>query len=247
LLNLESRKGKAPGGYQSSLTEARLPFIFMNAVGLDGDVRTLLHESGHAFHVFATRQESLGDYRHAPIEFCEVASMSMELLGGEYLSVFYPDPEDFRRSRRKHLEGILGVLPWIARVDAFQHWIYTHPGHTVEEREGQWLALHRRFGGIEDWSGFEQAQRSWWHRQLHIFELPFYYIEYAIAQLGALQVWIRSKKDFNKAVADYWSALQLGGSKPLPELFERAGIRFDFGPAALNPLMKAVEEELDRL
>jgi oligoendopeptidase F len=247
LLNLESRKGKAPGGYQSSLTEARLPFIFMNAVGLDSDVRTLLHESGHAFHVFATRQEPLGDYRHAPIEFCEVASMSMELLGGEYLSYFYPNPEDFKRSRRKHLEGILSVLPWIARVDAFQHWIYTHPGHTVEEREEQWLALHWRFGGIEEWSGFEQALRSGWHRQLHIFELPFYYIEYAIAQLGALQVWIRSKKDFKKAVADYWSALQLGGSRALPELFKRAGIEFDFGPAALSPLMKAVEEEIGKL
>jgi oligoendopeptidase F len=130
LLNLESRKGKAPGGYQSSLTEARLPFIFMNAVGLDGDVRTLLHESGHAFHVFATQQEMLGHYRHAPIEFCEVASMSMELLGSEYLSVFYPKAEDLQRSRQKHLEGILDILPWIARVDAFQHWIH-----------GSWTAM----------------------------------------------------------------------------------------------------------
>lgn len=247
LLNLESRKGKAPGGYQSSLTEARLPFIFMNAVGLDGDVRTLLHESGHAFHVFATRQESLGHYRHAPIEFCEVASMSMELLGSDYLSVFYPEAEDLKRSRKKHLEGVLDILPWIARVDAFQHWIYTTPGRTDEERQAYWLSLHRRFGGIEDWSGFEDAQRTSWHRQLHIFELPFYYIEYAIAQLGALQVWINSKKDFRKAVADYWSALQLGGSKALPDLFRSAGIKFDFGPATLGPLMEAVGEELEKL
>jgi oligoendopeptidase F len=247
LLNLESRKGKAPGGYQSSLTEARLPFIFMNAVGLDGDVRTLLHESGHAFHVFATQQEALGHYRHAPIEFCEVASMSMELLGSEYLSVFYPKPEDLKRSRKKHLEGILDILPWIARVDAFQHWIYTTPGHSDTEREAQWLSLHRRFGGIEDWGGFEEAQRTSWHRQLHIFELPFYYIEYAIAQLGALQVWINSKEDFKKAVADYWSALQLGGSKPLPQLFRSANIKFEFGPATLGPLMEAVGEELEKL
>jgi oligoendopeptidase F len=246
LLNLESRKGKAPGGYQSSLTEARLPFIFMNAVGLDGDVRTLLHESGHAFHVFATQQETLGHYRHAPIEFCEVASMSMELLGSEYLSVFYPKAEDLQRSRQKHLEGILDILPWIARVDAFQHWIYTTPGHSNGEREAQWLSLHQRFGGIEDWSGFEEAQRSSWHRQLHIFELPFYYIEYAIAQLGALQVWINSKEDFKKAVADYWSALQLGGSKSLPQLFRSANIKFEFGPATLGPLMEAVGEELER-
>ena len=247
LLNLDSRKGKAPGGYQSSLTEARLPFVFMNAVGLDGDVRTLLHEAGHAFHVFATREEPIGHYRHAPIEFCEVASMSMELLGGEYLSVFYPNPEDLDRSRKKHLEAIIDILPWIARVDAFQHWIYTRPNHTVDERRAYWVELHQRFGGIEDWSDFEHAQATSWHRQLHIFELPFYYIEYAIAQLGALQVWINSKKDFRAAVADYWSALQLGGSRPLPELFARAKVKFDFGPSALEPLMAAVEAELEKL
>jgi oligoendopeptidase F len=247
LLNLESRKGKAPGGYQSSLAEARLPFVFMNAVGLDGDVGTLLHEAGHAFHVFATREEPIGHYRHAPIEFCEVASMSMELLGGEYLSVFYPNPEDLDRSRKKHLEGVIDILPWIARVDAFQHWIYTRPNHTVDERRAYWVELHRRFGGIEDWSDFEHAQATSWHRQLHIFELPFYYIEYAIAQLGALQVWINAKKDFHAAVADYWSALQLGGSRPLPELFARAKVKFDFGPSALEPLMAAVEAELEKL
>jgi oligoendopeptidase F len=247
LLNLESRKGKAPGGYQSSLAEARLPFVFMNAVGLDGDVRTLLHEAGHAFHVFATREEPIGHYRHAPIEFCEVASMSMELLGGEYLSVFYANPEDLKRSRKRHLEGIIDILPWIAQVDAFQHWIYTRPNHTVDERRAYWVRLHRRFGGIEDWSDFEQAQATSWHRQLHIFELPFYYIEYAIAQLGALQVWINAKQDFHAAVADYWSALQLGGSRPLPELFARAKVKFDFGPSALEPLMAAVEAELEKL
>jgi oligoendopeptidase F len=173
--------------------------------------------------------------------------MSMELLGSESLSVFYPNPEDLKRSRRKHLEDVLDILPWIARVDAFQHWIYTTPGHSTEEREAQWLELHRRFGGIEDWSGFEQAQASSWHRQLHIFELPFYYIEYAIAQLGVLQIWINSRRDFEKAVDDYWSALQLGGSQTLPELFRRANIKFDFGPATLKPLMEAVAEELERL
>jgi oligoendopeptidase F len=247
LLNLESRKGKAPGGYQSSLTEARLPFIFMNAVGLDGDVRTLLHEAGHAFHVFATRDEPLGHYRHAPIEFCEVASMSMELLGGEQLDEFYSNSEDLKRSRKKHLEGIIDILPWIARVDAFQHWIYTHPKHSIEDRRKYWLHLHDRFGGLEDWTGFELAQATSWHRQLHIFELPFYYIEYAIAQLGALQVWVNSKSDFSTAVASYWDALRLGGSRPLPELFARANIRFDFGPSSLKPLMEVVEKELETL
>lgn len=247
LLDLESRKGKAPGGYQSSLEEARLPFIFMNAVGLDGDVRTLLHEAGHAFHVFATRDEPLTDYRHAPIEFCEVASMGMELLGGEFLSVFYPNSEDLNRSRKRHLEGIIDILPWIARVDAFQHWIYTHLDHSVEERREAWLEQHRRFGGIEDWSEFEHFQATSWHRQLHIFELPFYYIEYAIAQLGALQVWLNSKKDFGKAVNDYWNALRLGGSRPLPELFSGANIQFDFGPDVLLPLMLSVEKELEKI
>ena len=247
LLNLESRKGKAPGGYQSSLTEARLPFIFMNAVGLDGDVRTLLHEAGHAFHVFVTRDEPLGHYRHAPIEFCEVASMSMELLGGEQLEEFYPSNEDLKRSRKRHLEGIIDILPWIARVDAFQHWIYTHPEHSIEERRRHWLDLHQRFGGLEDWTGFELAQATSWHRQLHIFELPFYYVEYAIAQLGALQVWLNSKSDFSGAVASYWAALQLGGSRSLPELFARANIRFDFGPSSLKPMMEAVEKELETL
>ncbi|MFN8007618.1 MAG: M3 family oligoendopeptidase [Terriglobia bacterium] len=247
LLDLESRKGKAPGGYQSSLEEARLPFIFMNAVGLDGDVRTLLHEAGHAFHVFATQSEPLSDYRHAPIEFCEVASMSMELLGGEFLNIFYSNTEDQHRSKQRHLEGIIDILPWIARVDAFQHWIYTHPGHSVEERRAAWLDLHQRFGGSEDWTGFSQAQATSWHRQLHIFELPFYYIEYAIAQLGALQIWLNAKNDSRQAIESYWSALQLGGSRPLPELFARAGIRFDFGPDVLLPLMSAVEEELDQV
>ncbi len=191
--------------------------------------------------------EPLTDYRHAPIEFCEVASMSMELLGGEFLSVFYPISEDFNRSRKRHLEGIIDILPWIARVDAFQHWIYTHPEHSVEERRKAWLELHRRFGGIEDWSQLEHIQATSWHRQLHIFELPFYYIEYAIAQLGALQVWLNSKKDFGKAVNDYWNALQLGGSRPLPELFTGANIRFDFGPDVLLPLMESVERELENI
>ncbi|MEW5974647.1 MAG: M3 family oligoendopeptidase [Acidobacteriota bacterium] len=247
LLDLESRKAKAPGGYQSSLTESRLPFIFMNAVGLDGDVRTLLHEFGHAFHVFATRHLSIGEYRHAPLEFCEVASMSMELLGGEFLSIFYADPAEERRSRKRHLEGVIDILPWIAQVDAFQHWIYTHAEHSVQQREDAWQNLYQRFGGLEDWTGLEQARRSSWHRQLHIFELPFYYIEYAIAQLGALQVWIRAKTDLVGAVEEYWNALQLGGSRPLPELFRKAGIRFDFRPEVLKPLMDAVGEELDKL
>ena len=243
LLDLANRKGKAPGGYQSTLAEARLPFIFMNAVGLQRDVETILHEAGHAFHALATREEDLYAYRSAPIEFCEVASMSMELLGNGFIEEFYSAP-DARRARRTHLEGIAGIFPWIATVDAFQHWIYTHPGHSRDERSAAWLKLMDRFGGSVDWTGQEKARAHLWHRQLHIFIHPFYYIEYGIAQLGALQVWANSKRDSAGALQDYKKALGLGGSRPLPELFQAAGCRFQFNGAAIRPLAKAVEQEL---
>jgi oligoendopeptidase F len=232
LLDLESRKGKAPGGYQATLTEHRVPFIFMNAVGRDDDVRTLLHEGGHAFHSLAARSEPLHIYRHAPIEFCEVASMGMELLASPYLEVFH-SPKDAERSHREHLEHIVWILCWIATIDAFQHWIYTYPQHSHSQREEQWLELHRRFGGIESWEGYEDALRSAWQRQLHLFLHPFYYIEYGIAQLGALGVWLRAQKNQTEAVKAYRRALAFGGSKPLPELFQAAGLSFDFGPRAV--------------
>lgn len=243
LLDLANRKGKAPGGYQTTLEGDRLPFIFMNAVGLDGDVRTLLHEGGHAFHALASRGETLAAYREAPIEFCEVASMSMELLGARDLETFY-GPGDSDRSYRQLLEGIVLILPWIATVDAFQHWIYSHPGYSRDERRAAWNALLDRFGGIVDWSGYEDARSSQWHRQLHIFLYPFYYIEYGIAQLGALQVWRNAAKDRASAVAAYKRGLSLGGSRPLPNLFEAAGIRFDFSEGTLAPLLEAVRSEL---
>jgi oligoendopeptidase F len=246
LLDLSNRKGKAPGGYQSTLSEARLPFIFMNAVGVQRDVETILHEAGHAFHALATRAEDLYSYRSAPIEFCEVASMSMELLGNKYLEEFYSKPEA-DRARRTHLEGILGIFPWIATVDAFQHWIYTHPNHTPDERRKAWLGLMDRFGGDIDWSGFEDIRANLWHRQLHIFIHPFYYIEYGIAQLGALQVWANSKKDTTAALAAYKSALALGGSRPLPELFSAAGCKFDFSRGTIEPLVKLVQNELSAM
>ena len=246
LLDLANRKGKAPGGYQTTLEADRLPFIFMNAVGVDGDVRTALHEGGHAFHTLASRGEPIAAYRDAPIEFCEVASMSMELLGGRDLGVFYADP-DAKRSYRELLEGIVLVLPWIATVDAFQHWIYRHLGHDRAERQAAWNALVDRFGGLVDWSGYEEVKAHSWHRQLHIFLYPFYYIEYGIAQLGALQVWRRSRLDRDAAVADYRSALALGGSRPLPELFRAAGATFDFSTATIAPLMADLCDELDRI
>jgi oligoendopeptidase F len=246
LLDLANRKGKAPGGYQTTLEADRLPFIFMNAVGVDGDLRTVLHEGGHAFHTLAARVEPLPEYRDAPIEFCEVASMSMELLGAPELTVFYSEA-DAKRSYRELLEGIVLILPWIATVDAFQHWIYRHPGHSRDDRRAAWNGLMDRFGGIIDWSGFEEVRSNSWHRQLHIFLYPFYYIEYGIAQLGALQVWQRSRVDRSAAVASYRSALALGGTRPLPELFEAAGARFDFSAATIAPLIRDVGEELHRL
>jgi oligoendopeptidase F len=246
LLDLANRKGKAPGGYQTTLEDDRLPFIFMNAVGLDGDVRTLLHEGGHAFHALASRGEPLAAYRESPIEFCEVASMSMELLGARDLREFY-EAADADRSYRQLLEGIVLILPWIATVDAFQHWVYAHPGHSRDDRRAAWVEILDRFGGGVDWSGYEDARASAWHRQLHIFLYPFYYIEYGIAQLGALQVWRRALTDRPGAVAAYRRALALGGSRPLPELFAAADIPFAFDEGALRPLMEAVGTELDKL
>ncbi len=246
LLDLENRKGKAPGGYQSTLGESRLPFIFMNSVGLQRDVETLLHESGHAFHALATRGEDFYFYRHAPIEFCEVASMAMELLGIEFAGEFY-DEREANRARQTHLEGIIGFFPWMATVDAFQHWIYTHPGHSREERSQAFAGLMERFGGEVDWTGYEDARANLWHRQLHIFLHPFYYVEYGIAQIGALEIWVNSSRDRAKALADYRSALALGGSRPLPELFRAAGCTFGFDADTVRPLIARASGELAAL
>ncbi|MDG3002340.1 M3 family oligoendopeptidase [Paludisphaera mucosa] len=246
LLDLANRKGKAPGGYQTNFEADRLPFIFMNAVGVDGDVRTLLHEGGHAFHTLASRGEPLAAYRESPLEFCEVASMTMELLGAGVADPFY-DPEKAERSYRKLLEGIVTILPWIATVDAFQHWLYANPDHTRDDRRGAWRGLVARFGGDVDWSGLEEARDHSWHRQLHIFLYPFYYIEYGVAQLGALQIWKRSLTDRAGAVAAYRGALAIGGARPLPQLFEAAGARFAFDSETIAPLMAAIGEELSHL
>ena len=246
LLDLGNRKGKAPGGYQATLNEARVPFIFMNAVGVQRDVETLLHEAGHAFHAQATRAENLYPYRHAPLEFCEVASMSMELLGSKHIEEFYGAAEA-RRARRVHLEGIILFFPWMATVDAFQHWIYTHPGHARSERTAAWVQLMERFGGEVDWAGLEAFRANLWHRQLHIFLHPFYYVEYGIAQLGALQVWANSRRDLRGAIAAYKKALALGGSRRLPDLFAAAGGRFAFDRETVRPLVELVRAELKNL
>jgi oligoendopeptidase F len=246
LLDLDNRKGKAPGGYQSTLAEARVPFIFMNAIGLQRDVETILHEAGHAFHAQATREENLYAYRSAPIEFCEVASMAMELLADDFLGEFYSASEA-NRARRTHLEGIIGFFPWMATVDAYQHWIYTHPNHTRAERKAAYLKLMDRFGGDVDYSGYEEIRAHSWHRQLHIFIHPFYYVEYGIAQLGALQIWANSKLSKEDALTDYKKSLALGGSRPLPELFSAAGAKFQFDAATIKPLIQLANSELKKL
>jgi oligoendopeptidase F len=243
-LDLDSRQGKQPGGYQCSLEESREPFIFMNAAGLHRDVEVLLHEGGHAFHCLAARNEPLVFLRSAPMEFCEVASMSMELLGADHFDVFYPDGSDAARAKRNLMEGIIRFLPWMATIDSFQHWLYTNPGHSAEARTAFWLSLLDRFGGEVDWTGLEGARASSWQKQLHLFHIPFYYIEYGIAQLGALQVWMKSRRDLQQALSNYRAALALGGTRSLPELFAAAGIQFDLSPRTLLPLMHALQEEL---
>jgi oligoendopeptidase F len=247
LLDLASRKGKAPGGYQESLSEARKPFIFWSAAGVDNDLRTLLHEGGHAFHSLACANDSLLAYRHAPTEFGEVASMSMELFAGPHLSVFYNE-QDARRSCRTHLEYAVYLLARVAMIDSFQHWIYENPSHSASERTEQWVKLHQRCDGqFVDWSGLEKERRYQWHRILHIFQFPFYMIEYGIAQLGALGLWLQYKNDKAAAISNYHRALALGGSRPLPELFASAGLEFDFSEKTIAPLIEAIGKELTQL
>jgi oligoendopeptidase F len=242
-LDLDSRKGKAPGGYQASRDRQRKPFIFMNAAGLPRDLDTMVHEAGHAFHYMLCRHDDLVWYRGAPLEFAEVASMSMELLAYPFLDEFY-SPEEIKRAIKKHLEGIVSTLTWVATIDAFQHWIYLNPEHTREERTAHWLELGERFGGGVDWTGLEEEQEAVWHRQLHPFEVPFYYVEYGIAQLGALQMWLKYIENPKDAIAAYKNGLELGASKALPSLFEASGLKFDFTTDMVSALMKTVGEEL---
>ena len=245
LLDLESRKGKGPFSYQLHLPEVRLPYIFMSAIGLNPDVFSLLHESGHAFHQFASREEPLLDYRSIPNEFAEVAAMSMEILSADHLEAFY-DPVDAARACRRHFEDTVGVFPEVGIIDGFQHWVYTHPDCTPEERSDCWLSLMEKFGNGVDWSGLEQISRSYWQSIPHIFLRPFYFIEYAIAQLGALQVWHNSHRDKTGTIEAFKSALQLGGSRPLPELFKVANIELDFSEMIIKPVMAKVSEEIER-
>jgi oligoendopeptidase F len=252
LLDLENRKGKAPGAYSQTLSFRKQPLIFMNAVGVDDDVRTLLHESGHAFHSFEAARLPLLFQRHPGSEMAEVASMSMELLASPFIdkeSGGYYSTEEERRSRAELLEGIVLFFPHCASVDAFQHWIYLDDaGSDADSRDAKWLELRRRFeGDAVDWSGLDKERIARWYQQPHFFASPFYYIEYGIAQLGALQVWRNSLKDPKEAVRKYRAALSLGATQPLPELFKAAGARLVFDSAGMGELIALVEDELSRL
>ncbi len=247
-LDLESRKGKAPGGYNYPLYESNIPFIFMNATGNQRDLETMMHEGGHAVHSFLSSNLELVDFKELPSEVAELASMSMELISSEYWDVFYDNPDDLKRAKRSHLEGVINVLPWIATVDKFQHLLYLTPHHTADERNDIWQQVVNEFGSsVVDWSGYEKYRAKLWQKQMHIFEVPFYYIEYGIAQLGAIAIWRNFKQNPEKALNDYENALKLGYSKPIPEIYKTAGIEFNFGKEYIAELMSFVKSELDKL
>ena len=236
-LDLESRKGKAPGGYNCPLAETGVPFIFMNAAGTMSDVITMMHEGGHAVHSFLSHDLRLSAFKEYPMEIAELASMSMELFSMEHWDVFFNDEKELQRAQLEELERAITVLPWIATIDKFQHWLYTNPGHTVLQREEQWLVILNEFSsGITDWTGFEEYRTNMWQKQLHLFEVPFYYIEYGIAQLGALAMWRQYRLSKEQALSNYMKALSLGYTKTLKELYTAAGIKFDFSPAYIKEL-----------
>jgi len=245
-LDLDTRKGKAPGGYQYYLEKSRVPFIFMNAAGLQGDLETMIHEAGHAFHSMYCGHLELIDERDYPIEFAEVASMSMELLTQPWWDKFY-DSEEASRARRTHLEGVVFLLPWIATIDSFQHWIYANPGHSREERAEVWLSIRDRFGSEMDWTGYTDFRELSWQQQGHLFGVPFYYIEYGIAQLGSLQLWKTQMSDPQKALDDYARAMSLGNTRTLPDLFSAADLKLGFDERHFLSLMGTVENALAEL
>lgn len=247
-LDLESRKGKAPGGYNYPMAETGVPFIFMNAASSTRDVETMVHEGGHAVHSFLSKDLELAAFKNCPSEVAELASMSMELISYDGQDEFYKEASDFKRAKEEHLEGIIKILPWIATIDKFQHWLYTHPKHSQAERKAYWIELQKEFGtGMVDWSGYETAQMYGWQKQLHLFEVPFYYIEYGMAQLGALSVWRNYLKDKPKAIQQYKEALSLGYTKTIGEIYKTAGIEFNFSSSYIGELMQFVKQQLDNL
>jgi len=247
-LDLESRIGKAPGGYNCPLAETGVPFIFMNAAGTMGDVITMMHEGGHAVHSFLSHDLPLSAMKEYPMEIAELASMSMELFTMEHWATFFPDENELHRAQLEELERVIDVLPWIATIDKFQHWLYTNPGHTKAQRQEAWTRILNEFStGTVDWTGFEDYRTHLWQKQLHLFEVPFYYIEYGIAQLGAIAMWRQYRGNKEQALDNYSKALSLGYTKTLKELYATAGIKFDFSPAYVKELGAFVKERMQEM
>lgn len=246
-LDLDSRKGKAPGGYNCPLAESGAPFIFMNAAGQMSDVTTMVHEGGHAVHSFLAHPLELNGFKEYPMEIAEVASMSMELFSMDYWEAYFDDADALKRAKEHQLERVITIFPWIATIDAFQHWLYAHPNHTEAERTEAWVQVLAQFRDPEvDFSGLEEFVANAWQRQLHLYEVPFYYIEYGIAQLGAIGMWMQYRENPQQALDRYCEALSLGGTKTLPELFAAAGLAFDFSPEKIASLMRFVGEEYQK-
>jgi oligoendopeptidase F len=247
-LDLESRKGKAPGGYNYPLGEIGVPFIFMNATSTMRDMTTIMHEGGHAVHNFLTKELELGDFKNTPMEVAELASMSMELISMDHWDVFFENEEDLKRAKREQLEDIIETLPWVATIDKFQHWLYENPTHSQEERKQNWNRIFNEFAdSVTDWSGLAEAKDYLWQKQLHLYEVPFYYIEYGMAQLGAIAVWRNFKNDPKKGLEGYMKALKKGNLTTIPEIYKAAGIRFDFSKGYINELMTFVKAEMEKI
>ena len=246
-LDLESKNGKAPGGFMYPLYEIGVPFIYMNAVGSQRDVVTMVHEGGHAVHSFLSRDLSLTEFKSTPSEVAELASMSMELFSMKHWDVFYDNAEDLKRAKREQLEKALEGLPWIAAIDKFQHWIYT-TDHTAEQRREQWLEISSELGNpVINWEGQEESLANQWQKQLHLYEVPFYYIEYGMAQLGAIAMWREFILKGDVALDNYMNALKLGYTKSIGEIYETAGIKFDFSAKYVKELADFIKKELSKI
>ena len=246
-LDLESKTGKAPGGFMYPLYEIGVPFIYMNAVGSQRDLVTMVHEGGHAVHSFLSRDLPLTEFKSTPSEVAELASMAMELLSMDHWDVFYADAADLKRAKLEQLEKSLETLPWVASIDKFQHWIYTTK-HTAQERKIKWIEISSELGNqIIDWEGSENMHANLWQKQLHLYEVPFYYIEYGMAQLGAIAMWRSYKELGEQALDNYMDALRLGYTKTIGEIYESAGIKFDFSAKYVQELANFIKKELEKL
>jgi oligoendopeptidase F len=246
-VDLESRKGKAPGGFNYPLYETGVPFIFMNATSSLRDLVTIVHEGGHAVHSILTKDLEYVEFRSTPSEVAELASMSMELISMEHWNHFFTDADELMRARKQHLEKLVESIPWIAAIDKFQHWIYTHPNHTAIQRSDAWTSIFREFSSSEiSWDGLEEGYRYTWQKQLHLYQVPFYYIEYAMAQLGAIAIWRNYLNNNTKALEAYFAALKLGYTAGIHQIYKAANIRFDFSKNYLHELSEFLKIQLNK-